>query len=105
MNSLLEVSGVSVTFDGFKATNNFSFQIGKSEMRAIVGPNRAGKTTFMDIVTDKTRPDTAVVKRGDRSVDLLSLDEAGIAQAGIGRKFQNLRFLKIKLFLKTCYWH
>lgn len=53
MNSLLEVSGVSVTFDGFKATNNFSFQIGKSEMRAIVGPNRAGKTTFMDIVTDK----------------------------------------------------
>ncbi len=88
MNSLLEVSGVSVTFDGFKAINNLSFQIGKSEMRAIIGPNGAGKTTFMDIVTGKTRPDTGVVKWGDRSVDLLSLDEAGIAQAGIGRKFQ-----------------
>jgi len=88
MSSLLEVSGVSVSFDGFKAINNLSFQIGAAELRAIIGPNGAGKTTFMDIVTGKTRPDTGVVKWGDKSVDLLSLDEAQIAQAGVGRKFQ-----------------
>jgi urea transport system ATP-binding protein len=29
------------------------------EMRAIIGPNGAGKTTMMDIITGKTRPDTA----------------------------------------------
>ena len=51
--TLLEVSGVSVSFDGFKAINNLSFQIGPAEMRAIIGPNGAGKTTFMDIVTGK----------------------------------------------------
>ena len=28
-------------------------------MRAIIGPNGAGKTTMMDVVTGKTRPDTA----------------------------------------------
>jgi len=88
MSSLLEVSGVSVSFDGFKAINNLSFQIGAAELRAIIGPNGAGKTTFMDIVTGKTRPDTGVVKWGDKSIDLLSLDEAQIAQAGVGRKFQ-----------------
>ncbi len=88
MSSLLEVSGVSVSFDGFKAINNLSFQIGAAELRAIIGPNGAGKTTFMDIVTGKTRPDKGVVKWGDKSVDLLSLDEAQIAQAGVGRKFQ-----------------
>ena len=88
MSSLLEVSGVSVSFDGFKAINNLSFQIGEAELRAIIGPNGAGKTTFMDIVTGKTKPDSGVVKWGAKSIDLLAMDEAEIAQAGIGRKFQ-----------------
>ncbi|SNX72024.1 urea transport system ATP-binding protein [Cereibacter ovatus] len=88
MSALLEVSGVSVTFDGFRAINNLSFNIGTQELRAIIGPNGAGKTTFMDIVTGKTRPDEGSVTFGERSVSLLSLSEAQIAQAGVGRKFQ-----------------
>jgi len=88
MSTLLEVSGVSVSFDGFRAINNLSFQIGKSEMRAIIGPNGAGKTTFMDIVTGKTRPDEGRVIWGDKSVSLLRMSESRIAQEGIGRKFQ-----------------
>jgi len=51
MSALLEVSGVSVSFDGFKAINNLSFSINEAELRAVIGPNGAGKTTFMDIVT------------------------------------------------------
>ena len=88
MRSLLEASGVSVAFDGFKAINNLSFQIAEAELRAIIGPNGAGKTTFMDIVTGKTKPDSGVIKWGSKSIDLLGLDEAEIAQVGIGRKFQ-----------------
>jgi len=88
MSALLEVSGVSVTFDGFRAINNLSFSIGPSELRAIIGPNGAGKTTFMDIVTGKTRPDTGSVTFGERSVSLLALSEAQIARLGVGRKFQ-----------------
>ncbi|MAY33915.1 MAG: urea ABC transporter ATP-binding protein UrtD [Rhodovulum sp.] len=88
MSTLLEVSGVSVTFDGFRAINNLSFQIGKAELRAIIGPNGAGKTTFMDIVTGKTKPDEGRVLWGEKSVSLLKMSEAKIAQAGIGRKFQ-----------------
>lgn len=88
MSTLLEVSGVSVSFDGFKAINNLSFQIGEAEMRAVIGPNGAGKTTFMDIITGKTRPDDGRVIWGEKSVSLLSMSESQIAQAGIGRKFQ-----------------
>jgi urea transport system ATP-binding protein len=88
MNTLLEVSGVSVSFDGFRAINNLSFHIGEAEMRAVIGPNGAGKTTFMDIVTGKTRPDEGRIIWGERSVSLLKMSEARIAQAGIGRKFQ-----------------
>ena len=88
MTALLEVSGVSVSFDGFRAINNLSFSIGAQELRAIIGPNGAGKTTFMDIVTGKTRPDSGAVTFGERSISLLSLSEAEIARAGVGRKFQ-----------------
>lgn len=88
MSSLLEVSGVSVSFDGFKAINNLSFQIGAAEMRAIIGPNGAGKTTFMDIVTGKTKPDEGSVRWGELGKSLLKMSESQIARAGVGRKFQ-----------------
>ncbi len=88
MSSLLEVNGVSVSFDGFRAINNLSFAIGGAEMRAIIGPNGAGKTTFMDIVTGKTKPDSGSVTFGEPPIDVLKLSESQIAEAGIGRKFQ-----------------
>ena len=88
MSTLLEVSGVSVSFDGFKAINNLSFRIGDAEMRAIIGPNGAGKTTFMDIVTGKTKPDEGAVVWGERNVSLLKMSESQIAREGVGRKFQ-----------------
>jgi len=88
MSALLEVSGVSKSFDGFKAIDNLSFSIGEPELRAIIGPNGAGKTTFMDLVTGKTRPDSGTIRYGETSQDLTKMSEAKIARAGIGRKFQ-----------------
>lgn len=86
-NRILLVDGVSVSFDGFKALNNLSFSIDYGELRCIIGANGAGKSTMMDVVTGKTKPDEGHVVFGE-AVDLLSLDEPTIAQIGIGRKFQ-----------------
>ncbi|MEP5760777.1 MAG: urea ABC transporter ATP-binding protein UrtD [Litoreibacter sp.] len=88
MSTLLEVSGVSKTFDGFRAINNLSVQFAEAELRAIIGPNGAGKTTFMDIVTGKTIPDEGRVVWGDKNISLIGMNEAQIAMEGIGRKFQ-----------------
>ena len=88
MSMLLEVSGVSVTFDGFRAINNLSINFAKTELRAIIGPNGAGKTTFMDIVTGKTKPDEGHVIWGGKNISLLGMSESEIAMEGIGRKFQ-----------------
>ena len=88
MSALLEVSGVSKSFDGFKAINNLNFSISDAELRAVIGPNGAGKTTFMDIVTGKTRPDEGRVIWGDTSRSLLKMSESQIGREGIGRKFQ-----------------
>jgi urea transport system ATP-binding protein len=86
--TLLEVSGVTVSFDGFRALNNLTFHIAAAELRAVIGPNGAGKTTFMDVITGKTRPDKGTVRWGEKSVSLLRMSEAQIARAGVGRKFQ-----------------
>ena len=88
MPTLLQVDNISVAFDGFKAINGLSFDIGHAELRAIIGPNGAGKTTFMDIVTGKTRPDTGDVRWGAKNISLIRKSESKIAQLGIGRKFQ-----------------
>ncbi|MCB1495029.1 MAG: urea ABC transporter ATP-binding protein UrtD [Bauldia sp.] len=85
--TLLYLDGVSVSFDGFKALNELSLVIEAGEMRAIIGPNGAGKTTMMDVVTGKTRPDSGTILF-DGDVDLTRMDEAAIAELGIGRKFQ-----------------
>ncbi len=88
MTSLLEMSGISKSFDGFQAIKNLSLQIGEPELRAVIGPNGAGKTTFMDIITGKTKPDEGYIRFGEDSRSLIGLSESQIAMLGIGRKFQ-----------------
>ena len=85
--TLLYLDNVTVSFDGFRALNALSLTIDHAEMRAIIGPNGAGKTTMMDVVTGKTRPsEGGALFEGVH--DLTTLDEAAIAELGIGRKFQ-----------------
>jgi len=86
-DTILYMEGVSVSFDGFKALNNLSFYVVSGELRAVIGPNGAGKTTMMDVITGKTRPDHGRVLYNG-GTDLTRLDEARIANMGIGRKFQ-----------------
>ncbi|MGL6258289.1 urea ABC transporter ATP-binding protein UrtD [Vibrio sp. WXL103] len=86
-NVLLYVEGVNKSFDGFKAINDLNLYIREGELRCIIGPNGAGKTTMMDIITGKTKPDSGQVWLGS-NINLLKMNEAEIANAGIGRKFQ-----------------
>jgi len=106
-DTLLYLEDVTVSFDGFKALNTLSLAIGKGEMRTVIGPNGAGKTTMMDVITGKTRPDSGRVQFGDR-IDLTRLDEASVANLGIGRKFQKptvfenlMVFENLELALRT----
>jgi urea transport system ATP-binding protein len=103
----LYLEDVNVSFDGFKAINHLSLDIGVGELRCIIGPNGAGKTTMMDIITGKTRPDSGQVFFGS-TINLLRHNEPEIAQMGIGRKFQKPTvfeqlsvFENLELALKT----
>ena len=86
-DKILYLEKVTVSFDGFKALDDLTFYVDPGELRCVIGPNGAGKTTMMDVITGKTRPMAGTAWFG-RELNLLSMSEPEIAQAGIGRKFQ-----------------
>lgn len=86
-NLILYVEDVTLSFDGFKALNALNLYINRGELRCIIGANGAGKSTMMDVITGKLRPDEGTVYFG-QNINLLKLTEPEIASCGVGRKFQ-----------------
>ena len=84
---ILYIEDLNVSFDGFKAIDNLNFYVDAGELRCVIGANGAGKTTMMDIITGKTKPDSGSAFFGQK-IDLLRLSEPEIAEIGVGRKFQ-----------------
>lgn len=84
--SLLEVSGISVTFDGFRAINNLSFSIGPAELRAIIGPNGAGKTTLFNLVAGALQPTLGTIRFLGEDITALPTDAR--FHKGLVRTFQ-----------------
>lgn len=82
----LEVEGLTVSFDGFRAVDNLDLCVESCELRVIIGPNGAGKTTLLDMICGKTRPSAGRVVFDGR--DLAAMPEHEIVRAGVGRKFQ-----------------
>lgn len=87
--TLLDISDVTVSFDGFKALNHLNFSMDEGELRVIIGPNGAGKTTFLDVITGKTNPTEG--QATFKGKDLSRYKEHEIARLGVGRKFQTPR--------------
>ena len=77
---LLAVSGLTVSFDGFKAVNDLSFYVEENEIRVIIGPNGAGKTTVLDLICGKTKATSGSIQF--RGQELTRMRENEIVQAG-----------------------
>ncbi len=84
---ILQVDGLTVSFDGFKAVDSLNFYVEKDELRCVIGPNGAGKTTLLDMICGKTKPSSGTIKF--RDLELSEMIEYQITRAGVGRKFQN----------------
>jgi urea transport system ATP-binding protein len=84
---ILQVDGLTVSFDGFKAVDGLNFYVEQDELRCVIGPNGAGKTTLLDMICGKSKPTAGTVKFKD--LELTEMIEYQITRAGVGRKFQN----------------
>ncbi|WP_283612096.1 urea ABC transporter ATP-binding protein UrtD [Mycolicibacterium poriferae] len=81
----LEVRGLTVDFDGFKAVSDVDLTLFQGDLRFLIGPNGAGKTTVIDAITGLVPASGSVNKSG---VELLGKKVHQIARRGIGRTFQ-----------------
>jgi urea transport system ATP-binding protein len=81
----LQVRGLTVDFDGFKAVSNVDLTLFQGDLRFLIGPNGAGKTTVIDAVTGLVNASGSVNKSG---VELLGKKVHQIARLGVGRTFQ-----------------
>ncbi|MEI7443601.1 MAG: urea ABC transporter ATP-binding protein UrtD [Burkholderiales bacterium] len=83
---VLDVEGLTVSFDGFKAIDSLNLYVDRGELRVIIGPNGAGKTTLLDLICGKTRASAGRIRfKGE---EVTRLPEHEIVRSGIGRKFQ-----------------
>jgi urea transport system ATP-binding protein len=85
--SIIQLEGVTVSFDGFKALNDLTFFIEVGELRVVIGPNGAGKTTLIDVISGKVKPTLGRVVFA-HDTDLERFTDHQISNMGIGRKFQ-----------------
>ena len=50
MNNLLEIQGLTKTYDNFTALSNVNLTIGSGHITGLLGPNGSGKTTLIKII-------------------------------------------------------
>lgn len=90
--SVLELVGISKSFDGIKAVDSVFLDFSSNKITALIGPNGAGKTTVFNLISGFLKPDEGNIKL--KGQNLIGLPPFRIARAGIGRLFQDVRIFK-----------
>jgi len=62
MKPLVEVRGLSKSFNGIKAVDDISFEVYEVEILGLIGPNGAGKTTTLQMLLDLTTPTSGHIR-------------------------------------------
>jgi branched-chain amino acid transport system permease protein len=87
--TLLEVQGLSRSFGGLRAVDDFSLTLERSKVTALVGPNGCGKTTAFNLITGFLKPDQGRIRFQDR--DITNLPAFKMPHIGIVRSWQDVR--------------
>ena len=85
-NNVLEIKGLSKSFNGNMVISNVGFSIPHGELSAIIGPNGAGKTTLFNLITGNLIPNSGGIFFQEKEISGLQPFE--IVRRGIARAFQ-----------------
>ena len=94
MESLLEISGLTMNFGGLRALDSVDLDVGPGEIVALIGPNGAGKTTFFNCITgiyEPTAGDIFISPPGGGRQRINGVKINRITELGMARTFQNIR--------------
>lgn len=89
---VLQVSGVTVRFQGLTAIDNVEETVRKGEILGLIGPNGAGKTTLVNVMTGFQSPTEGDVMLGGESVAAVKPHD--LRRRGVARTFQAGRLFR-----------
>jgi branched-chain amino acid transport system ATP-binding protein len=84
--NILETRGLTKQFGGLTAVDRVTFQVPKGELRAIIGSNGAGKTTFFNMLAGKLPPTSGEI--WFKGEDATHVPRHLLTRKGIGRSYQ-----------------
>lgn len=82
----LELKSISVAFGGFKALEEVTISLGKSDIIGLIGPNGAGKTTCVNVITGFQGASSGTVLLGGETINAKAPHL--IRRKGLARTFQ-----------------
>jgi branched-chain amino acid transport system permease protein len=85
----LEVVNLAKHYGPFKAMTNVNIAVSPGEIVGLIGPNGAGKTTLINTITGTLFATAGKIMLNGE--DATRWSAAAMAQAGLGRTFQNIR--------------
>ncbi|MEQ9044258.1 MAG: ABC transporter ATP-binding protein [Sneathiellaceae bacterium] len=89
---ILEVRDITLRFGGVTAIRGISFDIREGEIRAIIGPTGAGKSSMLNVINGFYHPQEGeILFHGEKRRQLRPHQ---IARQGIARTFQNIALFK-----------
>ncbi|MEA3317146.1 MAG: ABC-F family ATP-binding cassette domain-containing protein, partial [Bacteroidota bacterium] len=112
---IIEIDKIEKSFDDLCVLKDFSYKFVKNEKIGIVGKNGAGKSTFLNLITDKIKPDSGNIDIGetvvfgyytqegisfknDQRVIDIAKEIAEVVTLGDGREMSVKEFLNYFLF-------
>lgn len=121
METLLEAHHISKTFKSLKAVNDLSLLLGGGEIFGLIGPDGAGKTTTIRLMSGGLRPDPAPRREAEKQpsiqvtgIDMLRHPEQARTQIGyLAQRFalyedltviENIRFFAEQRGLPSAAW-
>lgn len=91
VSPILEVKGLSKSFDAVRAARDISFEVYPGEVLGLLGDNGAGKSTVVSCISGSLRPDSGSIVVDGEKVDIDSPQRA--RELGIETVFQDLALI------------
>ena len=89
---LLSVRDVSVSFGGVKVLDGIDLDVKPGEIRGLIGPHGAGKTTMLNVISGIHPPHQGDVRLAGTSI--VGRKPSEIARMGLGRTFQTTQLFR-----------
>ena len=83
---LLRTEKLSKRFGGLLAVRDVALEVATGGIHAVIGPNGAGRSTLLDMLSGDVKPSSGTIRFGSREIAGWSAHQ--VARPGVGRSYQ-----------------